>query len=84
MLPCTCTAASVGGTIGASAVPGHADKEGTIMPVICGPPVLAVGHQGGQIGFDSGQIQFGKFRCIVKIQVHRVRRGRILSEDLEI
>ena len=47
LLTRTCAAAPISGAIGASAVPGHTNEEGTVMPVICGPPVLAVGHQRG-------------------------------------
>src|SRR5690606_12180449 len=49
LLPAVCPAAAVSGAIGARRVPRHANEEGTIVPVVRGPPRLAVGHQGFEI-----------------------------------
>jgi len=65
-------AAAVGGAVGASRVPRHANEEGPIMTIVGGPPGLAVGHQRGQVSLQRLIVE--RFECfrIIEIFAHRV------------
>ena len=74
LLPAVRAAAPVGGAIGARRVPGHADHERPVMPVIRRPPRLAVGHQRGEVALQRLVIERVEGLGIVEILAHRVGR----------
>src|SRR5580698_6407306 len=45
LLASAATSAAIPNSIGACAVPCHADEQRTVVAEVCGPPVLRVGHQ---------------------------------------
>ncbi len=51
------SAAPVGGAVGARGMPGHADEERAVMPVIGWPPGLRIGHQRHQIVLERPIIE---------------------------
>ena len=64
----------VTGAIGAGCVPGHADKERTVVAIISRPPRLAVGHQGSEIGLERSVIERLERFGIAEIVAHRIGR----------
>jgi hypothetical protein len=54
------------------------------MPKICGPPVLGLGHQRGDIRLDSSQIEAGEGFGIVEVLCHRVSGRRVLVQHREV
>ncbi len=68
-------AAPVRRAISARRVPGHADEEGAIMPVIRWPPGLAVRHQGMKIGLQRFIVELPEGFGIVKVRPHRIGRA---------
>src|SRR5690606_33994104 len=61
LLTTTAAATAVANAIGAGRVPGHADEERTIVPVICRPPRLRVRHQRAEIGNHRIKIEAFEF-----------------------
>ena len=59
-------AATIGDTVGARSMPGHADEKGSVVAVVCGPPVLRIGHQGMQVLDYGVQIKALERRGIVE------------------
>ena len=51
------TTAAVGHAIRAGHVPSHADHETAVMTPVGRPPVLAVGHEFGEVGFHGGHVE---------------------------
>ncbi|MGY4347160.1 hypothetical protein ACVWXM_003627 [Bradyrhizobium sp. GM7.3] len=49
--------ATVGGAVGARAVPGHADHEAAVVTEVGGPPFLRFRHQSGQVLDDRVQVE---------------------------
>ncbi len=76
--------ATVSGAIGARAVPGHADEQTAVVTPVRRPPILAVGHQRGQVLFQGLQVQLLEFLGIVEGLAHRVDLGRMLAQDLQV
>ena len=83
LLPRIGPAAPVAGAVGAGAVPGHADEERAVMPVIGRPPRLAVGHQRFQVGLDRLVVERAERLHIVEPVAHRVAVAAMLVEDLQ-
>ncbi len=77
-------AAAVGRTIGARAVPGHADHEGAVVAEVGGPPVLRRREGLGDVGLDRGQIERLERRLVVEVLAERVRDRGVLRQDLEV
>ncbi len=84
MAAISAAAASITRAVGAGAVPGHADEEGTVVPEIRRPPVLRIGHDGGDIFFQQGEIEALKFLCVIEVRIHRVRLRCVLVKDAKI
>ena len=82
-LPAVGAAAPVGGAVGARRVPGHADQERAVMPVVRRPPRLAVGHQRRQVALQSLVVELVERLGIVEVVAHRVGRHAALVEDVE-
>ena len=53
----TCTATAILNAIRACCVPGHSNKEWTVVPVVSWPPILRVSHQHGQIFYDCVEVE---------------------------
>ena len=75
---------SIGDAVGAGAVPSHANKQWTIVSVVCRPPILRVGHQRVDVFFDGRQIKFVERLGVVELLAHWVSLERILVQDLQI
>ena len=78
------TAATIVGAVGARSVPGHADEERAVVAIVRRPPVLAVGHQRGEIGFQRVVVERREFGCVVEIRVHWVAVRIVLVENVEV
>ena len=65
-------------------MPRHADKEWTVMTVVCWPPVLRSGHQLFDVLFHSGQIEGLEFGGVVEVFSQRIAHRRVLMQDLKI
>ena len=78
------TAAPVAGAIGARRVPGHADEERAVMPVIRWPPILAVGHQRLDVGLEACVIDRVERLAIIEILAHRIGRRTALRQDVQV
>ena len=75
---------TVVGPVGAGGVPGHANEERAVVAVVRGPPVLGIGHEGGEVGLDGGEVERGELGGVVEIVVHRIGLGRTLMEDVQV
>src|SRR6185312_17407239 len=78
-----CSTTTVGNTISTRTVPGHTDKQASVMSKICRPPILRVGHERMQILFYSLQVEAFKGFCIVKIFIHWVGSTRMLAQNAQ-
>ena len=78
------SSASIAGAIGASAVPRHTDEKRTVVSEVCGPPVLRLGHQVGEILFQGCKIEALEFLGVVEICSHWIGLGGSLVEDTKI
>src|SRR5262249_31082254 len=77
-------AAAVARAVGARAVPGHADEQGTVVAEVRGPPVLRLGHQLLKILLDGLQIEALELLSVVEARTHGVRLGRALVQDVQL
>ncbi|MNZ63419.1 hypothetical protein D3C78_815650 [compost metagenome] len=84
LLAGTGAAPAVTGAIGACGVPGHADKERSIVTEVRRPPVLGIGHQRSQVFFQRLEVQALEGFGVVEVAPQRVRLGRVLTQDLQI
>ena len=64
---------SVTGTVGARAVPGHADEHGAIVAVVRRPPLLGIGHQVGEIPFQRLVVELAERLGVVERLAHGIR-----------
>jgi hypothetical protein len=76
-------AASVGRAVRTRGVPCHADEQRPIMPVICRPPGLAVGHQGGEVGLERLVVERVERGGVIELVAHRVGREAALIENVQ-
>ena len=76
--------ATVGDAIGARGMPGHADHQTAIVTPVGWPPVLAVGHQIGQVLLDRGEVEFLHLFTVVETGTHGVGLAVVLMQDVEI
>ena len=75
---------AIGGAIGAGSMPGHAHKEGAVMPVIRRPPGLRHGHQRKKVVLQRLQVQLLESFGIAEARVHRVGLGGLLAQDAQV
>ena len=75
---------TIGGAVGAGAVPGHTDKQAAIMAPVGRPPILGIGHQGMQILLQCLEIELIEFISIVKSSPQRIGCRRVLMQQIEI
>ena len=78
------SSAAVERSVGACAMPGHPDEEGAVVSPISGPPGFGVGHQGVEVLFYGGEVEFFECFGVVEALVHRVGQVRMEAEDFEI
>ena len=64
--------AAIRSTVSTGSMPGHPNEERTIVPKICRPPVLRIGHQIIEIFFKGIVIDGLKLFPIIKIILHRI------------
>src|SRR5690606_33793868 len=67
LLACATAATSVLNAIGTGSVPGHADHRRTIVAPVCRPPVLAVGHQLGEVSLQALVVELLELFGIVEV-----------------
>ena len=84
LLPAIGPAAPVAGAIGARSVPCHADEERAVVPIVRRPPRLAVGHQRGEVGLQSGVIEGVERLGIVEFLAIGVRTAAPFGQDVEL
>ena len=83
LLSATAAAAAIAGAVGAGAVPCHADEEAGVGAEVRGPPVLGVGHEGGEVFFEAVVVDGFEFGRVVEIRVHGVGFRGVLVEEFE-
>ena len=76
-------AAAVAGAVGARRVPGHADEEGAVIPIVCRPPRLAVGHEGGEVALQRLIVELLECFGIVEVGAEGIRRNAALVKDFD-
>ena len=81
---CPCTTATVTDPVGACTVPCHANEEWTIVPPVCGPPLLRVGHQLRQVLANSGQVERLEFCSVIEILSHGIRQAGVHAKNAEV
>ena len=77
------TTTTVTDAIGAGGVPGHADEQRSVVPVISRPPLLAVAHHCPDIGFDCGEVECFDGMLVVEI-TKGVGSGVVLAQDVKV
>ena len=75
---------TIRGAVGAGAVPGHTNKERTIVPVISGPPRLRGGQRLVDISLELLKIQPRELGRVVKIGPQRVGAALVLTQGRQI
>ena len=77
-------ASAIGNAVSARGMPGHADHQTPVMSPIGRPPVLAVGHECGQVFLERGHIQLFDFFAVIEICPHGVGFGVMLVQDVQV
>ncbi len=77
-------APAVGDAVSARAVPGHANEERAVMPIVGRPPGLRLGHDGEDVLLHGVEVEFLEFGSVVELLARGVRQGGVLVEDLQI
>jgi hypothetical protein len=75
-------AAPIAGAIGAGRMPGHADEERAVMPVIRRPPRLAVGHQRRQVALHRPIIKLLELVRIAEVVAIGIGRA-VAAQQVE-
>ncbi|MCY1308456.1 hypothetical protein D9M70_584660 [compost metagenome] len=65
-------------------MPGHADEERAVVAEVGRPPILRIGHQREEVILHRWQIKLFEFLGIVEGFAHRVGKGGILVQDLQV
>ena len=79
-----CAASAIGNPVSTCGMPRHSNHQTAVMTPVSRPPVLAVGHEGGQVFFQRGHIEFFDFLSVIETAPHRIRLGVLLMEDVQI
>ena len=82
LLAPTAAAAAVADTIGAGAVPGHADELRPVMAEVGGPPVLRIRHQLAQVRLQRLVVQRLERFGIAEVLPQRVGPRRMLVQQI--
>ena len=78
-----CAATAVSDPVGAGCVPGQANHEAAVMAPIGRPPLLAVGHECGEVFLHCRHVQFLHFLAVVEA-LERVGLGVLLVQDVQV
>ena len=81
MLAPSTTTPSVLRAVGARRMPGHAHHLRAVVAKICGPPILAVGHQPDQVDLECGVIERLEFFDVIEILTQRIRLAGMLVQQ---
>ena len=81
MAPAATTTAIVG-TVGAGAMPCHADELRAVMAKVGGPPVLAVGHQLDQVSLQRLVVELLEFCGVIECFTQRVGLVAVLIQKI--
>ena len=84
LLTCSSSAAAVGDTVRARAVPRHTDEKRPIVPKIRRPPLLGIRHQGMQVLDHGIQIEALKLFRVIELLAHRIGLRGMLVQDLHV
>ena len=79
-----CAASAVSRAVGAGSVPGHADEQAAVVAPVGRPPVLALGHQVGQILLHGRVVELLEGFAVVEIRVHGVGHRLVLVQDGQV
>ena len=77
-------AATVADAVGAGGVPRHTDEEGAVVPEVGGPPLLRVGHEGGDVGLDRREVEGREGVGVVEPAAERVAPGGVRREHAHV
>ena len=83
LLSCAAAAATVADPVGAGSVPGHANEERAVVPVVGRPPVLRGSHHGFDIGAQGLDVEVIDGVGVAEIAVHGIGSGGVASQRLE-
>ena len=64
-------------------MPGHADHQAAVMAPVGRPPVLAVGHQLGEVRLQRLEVELLHFLAVVEA-LERVGLAVMLVQDVEV
>ena len=78
------TATTIARAIGAGAVPGQTDEQGSVVAPVGGPPVLRVGHQRLKVCLQGAVIQGGESRRVIECVTERIGGRVMLMQDPEV
>lgn len=79
----TTATAAVKDSVGAGAVPGHADKETAIVAVVGRPPLLGISHEVVEVLLETPVIEVLEGLGIVKLIAEGVGDAGVLAEGVE-
>ena len=65
-------------------MPGHSNEEAAVVPVVCGPPILAVRHQSVEVLLEGGIIHGIEGFFVTEIGVHGVGFSSVLVKNAEV
>ncbi len=82
--PGAAAAPAVRDAVGPRAVPRHADEEGAVVPVVGGPPLLRIGHQGEDVLLDRAEVERLEFRGVVELALHRVAQRGVATQGRQV
>ena len=78
------TTTAIGNTVRACGMPRHAHHQTSVVTPVGRPPVLAVGHDGGEVFLQRGHIELFHFIAVVEGLPHRVGLAIVLVEDVKV
>ena len=84
LLAFAASTAAVGDAVGAGAVPGHAHEQAAVVAKVGGPPVLRVGHEGGDVLLEAVVVEALEGGGIVEVLDLRVGDARVLAQDVDL
>ena len=74
----------VGCAVGACRMPCQADEQTAVVPIIGGPPILALRHQLRQVVFECRIVQLLKSFAVIEIGIHRAGYRCVLVQDGQV
>ena len=77
-------AATIGGAVGTSRVPRHANHQAAVVAPVRRPPVLAGGHELVEVFLQRCNVKFLDFFPVVEVGAQWVRLGVKLVQDVQI